>query len=63
MAARIAVVVVPMFDPRVRGYALSRLMTPMPVGSRTTRFESRRATERRVSRRSPTHRQEALSPR
>lgn len=31
MAASIEVVVVPMFDPSVRGYALSRLMTPIPV--------------------------------
>lgn len=31
IAASIEVVVVPMFDPSVRGYALSRLMTPIPV--------------------------------
>lgn len=29
-AARIAVVVVPMLEPRVKGYALSRLITPSP---------------------------------
>lgn len=30
IAASIAVVVVPIFDPSVSGYALSRLMTPIP---------------------------------
>lgn len=30
MAARMAVVVVPMFEPRDSGYALSMLMTPIP---------------------------------
>lgn len=30
-AARIAVVVVPMLEPNVSGYALSMLITPIPV--------------------------------
>lgn len=31
MAARMAVVVVPIFEPRDNGYALSMLMTPIPI--------------------------------
>ncbi len=33
-AARMAVVVVPMLEPKVKGYALLRLITPMPAGVR-----------------------------
>lgn len=36
MAARMAVVVVPIFEPRHSGYALSILMTPMPIELKTT---------------------------
>jgi len=31
IAARMAVVVVPIFEPRDNGYALSMLMTPIPI--------------------------------
>ena len=35
MAARMAVVVVPIFEPRDNGYALSMLMTPKPIQTKT----------------------------
>lgn len=35
IAARMAVVVVPIFEPRDNGYALSMLMTPIPIEKRT----------------------------
>jgi len=40
-AARRAVVVVPMLEPRVSGYALSRLITPTPEGQERSRSRSR----------------------
>lgn len=36
MAARMAVVVVPIFEPRDNGYALSMLMTPIPIQQKDT---------------------------
>lgn len=38
-AASRAVVVVPMFEPRKRGYALSMLITPTPGGVRGHQWE------------------------
>lgn len=36
MAANIAVVVVPILDPRERGYALSSFITPIPETKKNT---------------------------
>lgn len=38
MAARMAVVVVPIFEPRDNGYALSMLMTPIPIQKKLVKY-------------------------